>query len=148
MKTTTTYLTRNRSTVTVSSTKGRCTLTATCSPLCNLPRYTCSDAPHLQTLIKHMMTHMQLFQLTTVPTTSSSGSCMTLPNLKGLSRGAAAVRLTSISTTVLCIDAQMMRDEQQPKPHMHTSEMHPVIATYAATSLKIQNCSMMRVQHA
>lgn len=35
------YLTRKRSTVTVSKTKGRCTLTATCSPLCNLPRYTC-----------------------------------------------------------------------------------------------------------
>lgn len=36
------YLTRKRSTVTVSRTKGRCTLTATCSPLCNLPRYTCN----------------------------------------------------------------------------------------------------------
>lgn len=36
------YLTKNRSTVTVSRTKGRCTFTATSSPVCSRPRYTYS----------------------------------------------------------------------------------------------------------
>ena len=45
------HLMMNRSTVTVSSTNGRCTLTATSSPVFSLPLYTCKaieDQPSRQ----------------------------------------------------------------------------------------------------